>query len=70
MSLFSANAAGWGFLLLAGLTGCEQAEAILDTAIELSEAEPPSPAESKVDVRTETTLVASEDFTVWIALPA
>ena len=29
-----------------------------------------SPAASKVDVRIDTTLIASEDFTVWIALPA
>jgi hypothetical protein len=33
-------------------------------------AEPPSPAASKVEVRIVMTLVASEDFTVWIALPA
>lgn len=40
------------FLVLAGLTGCEQAEAILDTAIELSEADPPSLTISHDDAAT------------------
>jgi hypothetical protein len=31
---------------------------------------PPVPAASKVEVRIETTFLASLDFTVWIALPA
>ena len=35
-----------------------------------TEAEPPSPAAWKAEVRTVTTFFASFDFTVWIALPA
>ena len=35
-----------------------------------TEAEPPVPAASKVEVRKVMTFLASEDFTVWIALPA
>src|SRR6185437_3064513 len=33
-------------------------------------AEPPCPAAGKVEVRTVMTFLASDDFTVWMALPA
>jgi AcrR family transcriptional regulator len=41
-----------------------------EVAPEDTEADPPSPAASKVEVRKVITFLSSFDFTVWIALPA